>query len=207
MVKISDFPEGTTPAAADLVPYVDVSDPTEAPSGTTKHVTMSDFFAFPVALDDGAGVEGDLPLSHLAFPVQVSFQMAGAVEVASGETIWVCEFPQAQVIGVRASLGRNGTATTTPVIVDVLRGTVDPVPTFTTIFPTTANPQVDVAENVGDRVVPDVTDLSRGESLVINVDQSDEDAADLLVNVYMLAFGFPTTSFVPTEVAAPDGNF
>jgi hypothetical protein len=38
--KISDLTEGTTPAAGDLVPVVDVSDTTQASSGTTKRSTL-----------------------------------------------------------------------------------------------------------------------------------------------------------------------
>ena len=204
MVKISDFPEGATPAANDLVPYVDVSDTTDGPTGTTKHALMENFFAYPVLLDDGVGVDGALPLAHVAFPFVESFHMGGVVEVAVGEALWVCEYPYVDILGIRASVGRNGSPTTTDVIVDVVAGTYDPTPTYASVFPTSAKPTVEVGQIVGDRVVPDTLTLTRGQTLSVDVEQTDAAAADLTVNIYMIAYGYPETSYVPEVTPAPD---
>jgi len=43
--KISELTALTAPATGDLIPAVDISDTTQAASGTTKKVTYNDFFA------------------------------------------------------------------------------------------------------------------------------------------------------------------
>lgn len=49
--QISDFTAlGAAPVAGDLIPVVDVSDTTDAPSGTTKSMTAANLNAFHVGL-------------------------------------------------------------------------------------------------------------------------------------------------------------
>lgn len=55
--KISELTALTTPAAGDLIPIVDVSDTTDAASGTTKKIAFSDLFggAAPLSVNPQTG--------------------------------------------------------------------------------------------------------------------------------------------------------
>lgn len=202
-MKFSNLPDHVgAPDPSDLVAIVDVSDTSEAASGTSKKLTVQEMMAAGVVLTDGAGVHGNLPMSKMAFPFVVSFQMAGPIDVTTGDGIWVCEFPQAEILGVRASVGRVSAPATTPVVIDVLAG-----PPFTSVFDTTPEPQVNVGQSIGTRIVPDTVSLERGDALTVSVLQTDEAARNLIVSIYMMAYGFPEESFVPVSAATPDGDF
>lgn len=154
-----------------------------------------------VNLTDGAEVQGTLPMGMTAFPFEVSFFFGGALEVTTGTSLWVCEFPQADIVACRATLGRGFTPAADDVVVDVNKGTDDPSPSYSTIFTTQANrPTVPVGDQRGDRTTPDVISLFRGESLTVDVDQIGGGATptdeDLTVTISMIVYGYPTTSYV-----------
>lgn len=81
--KISELTALTTPAAGDLIPIVDVSDTTDAASGTTKKIAYSDLLAGATPLMVGAnGSDGEAGL--------VPAPLAGdAAKVLSGAGTWV----------------------------------------------------------------------------------------------------------------------
>lgn len=148
-----------------------------------------------IDLTDAAEVDGTLPPGLNVIPFTVTFAQAGTVPAAppsvEGEFIWVCEYDFAEILGCRASLGRSSTPDSDDVIVDVNKyDSGAATPSWTTIYTTQANrPTVAVGEFIGERTVPDVTDLVAGDALCIDIDQSGggaETDADLIVTVYML---------------------
>lgn len=61
--KISDFTELTTPADGDLMEIVDVSDTSEAPTGTNKKVTVANILAGATVADSSTTVKGKVELA------------------------------------------------------------------------------------------------------------------------------------------------
>lgn len=167
-----------------------------------------------ILLTDGAEVQGVLPLSAIAFPIQHTFQWAGPlnVEPVEGSATFICEFPMAEIVSCRAALGRGASPSSSDVIVDINKGTATSNPTYSTIFTTQANrPRVEVGDQVGSRTTPDVNIIERGESLTMDIDQIGGGATptdrDLVVTVYMIAYGFPETSYVDGESGGTGGDF
>lgn len=81
--KISELTALTTPAAGDLIPIVDVSDTTDAASGTTKKIAVSD-------LTSGGAIpfEQIVAISDETTPIttgaaKVTFRIAKAVNVTA----------------------------------------------------------------------------------------------------------------------------
>lgn len=165
-----------------------------------------------VLLTDGAEVQGSLPLGAIAFPQVVSFHFSGELHVAQGSGVWVCEFPAAEIVCCRASLGRGSAPASTPVIVDVNKGPASPTPSFSTIYTTQANrPTVPVGDMIGSRTTPNVTSLVRGDALTVDIDQVGGGATptdrDLTVTIVVIAHGYPTTSYVPGSSGGAGGEF
>jgi hypothetical protein len=164
-----------------------------------------------IDLTDMTEVQGTLPMSGVsAYPYIATFQVAGSLTAATGTFVWVCEFPQATIQGVRASLGRGYSPASQPVIVDVNIGD-GATPTFSSIF-TASNqqPRVRVGAQIGDRVTPTArVGLSEGDIVTVDIDQAGGGATptdrDLTVSIYMLVHGYTsTTSFtVPSSPFTP----
>lgn len=158
-----------------------------------------------VLLTGGAEVQGLLPASMIdfgnasLFPFALSFSFAGSVVPTTGTTCWVNPFPNAVIVSAQASLGRSSSPSSQPVIADVLKGTgLSPV--YTSIYSgATPNPkpQVPVGKQVGNSAPPNVTTLSAGDSLSVDIDQSGGGATptdhDLTVTIYLLV-GTPGAS-------------
>lgn len=174
-------------------------------NGTTpgKPPSITQFTTSPQKIDltDAVEVQGSMPLGLTAFPWVVTFSFPGSLASGSGTHVWCCEFPAATIIGCRATLGRGYVPSSTPVIVDVNKGT-GATPVFSTIYTTTANrPSVPVGVPRGERTTPDVRTLVVGDLLTVDIDQTGGGATptdqDLTVNVYLIAHGYPAAiSFV-----------
>jgi hypothetical protein len=154
-----------------------------------------------VLLTDAAEVQGTLPMGNTSFPMEVTFDFPGDFSIpTTGIAIWMCEFPAATIIGCRASLGVNKSASGF-VQVDVNKGTSSATPTFSTIYTTQGNrPAINSGQSRGSRTVPDIKSLVVGESLSVDIDAiggATPLISYLTVTVYMIAHGYPTTSFVP----------
>lgn len=166
-----------------------------------------------IDLADGAEVEGMIPMGLVSYPTQVVFNYEGPLEEVQGSTVWVSDFPSAEIISCRAVLGRGYSPDEDPVIVDVNMAAEDPNPEFATIFTTQANrPTVPVGAQCGDRVTPDVTLLSRGDMLTMDIDQTGGGDTptdrDLTVTIYLIAHGYPTDeSYVPEQTGGSEGDF
>ena len=90
--KISNLTELTTPATGDLVPIIDLSDTTQAATGTTKKITKANL----VADKASSGANSDITsLAGLTTPLSVpqggtgaaTLDAAGIVDKASAQTI------------------------------------------------------------------------------------------------------------------------
>lgn len=171
--------------------------------GTTtgQPAASAQFIGSPdrINLEDGSEIQGRMPPGHVAgFPYVITFAYNGYLSALTGITPWLCEFPSATIMGVRASLGSGYAPASQPVIVDVNKGASSATPTYSTIFTTQANrPQIPVGAQVGDRTQPNVASLVAGDSLTVDIDQAGGGATptdrNLIVNVYMW-ISFDTTS-------------
>lgn len=137
--SIFDLLPGTTLAAADVLPFVDVSDSTQSPQGSTLKITMTNFFATvpaPVNVTSASAVAlavGRLGATTPAFTVDSSTasQVAGlkVTGAATGGTVAVVVTDS----GADANLTVNAKGTGTIGIGSVSTGrvTITPVVTIT----------------------------------------------------------------------------
>lgn len=186
---------------AGLLTYSD----TGAGAGVGTPPTQSEFIASPSQINLATETQGVLAPAVLgtvapsqvgAFPVVVTFSFPGALSPTDGQSVWVNEFPFAQIVSVRASLPPDATPAATPVIVDVLQGTDAATPVVSSLFRAAPYPEVAVGGHIGVPVSPSQTSphypvvLTQGEFLMCNLTQSGGGTTptdhDLTVNVYML---------------------
>jgi hypothetical protein len=174
----------------------------QAGDGQPPSETLSLPQPSPVDLTDGNEVDGELPMGLVSgFPWQVDFNFAGALEAPqTGTFVWVCEFPQATIVGCRACLARDSEAFFQDVIVDVNKAPSSATPTFTTIYTDQDDrPRVAPGTTRGDRTTPAVQTLVAGDMLTVDLDQDGSGASagdyDLTVTVFMIVHGFPGNSF------------
>ncbi len=150
-----------------------------------------------VLLTGGAEVQGLLPLANIdiSIPFVITFMFSGTLFPQDGLGVWVCDFPEAEILGVRATLGRDSVAAATDVIVDVKKWmAASATPSWTSIFSSNPNrPHVLVGEMFGDRVVPQTIGLVENDALVVDILQAGGGAtptdADMVVNIYMQVSG------------------
>lgn len=146
-----------------------------------------------INLEDGTEVQNRLPLGNVtAFPQVVTFGSAGQVQTSNGTIPWVCEFPRAKVVGIRASLGKGSTPAAQDVIVDVQKyNSAAATPTWSSIFTTNAKPKVAVSKMIGSVATPNTKTLVKGDALVVDVIQDGGGSTptdnDLTVNILVLA--------------------
>jgi hypothetical protein len=144
-------------------------------------------------LTDAIETQGRAPMSAIsAFPYILNFSLLGEVFVLQGSNVWICEFPKATIIGVRAALGRGLVPVGQDIIIDVNVGS-GLNPTMTSIFANQGSqPKILVNNQIGNRVVPNAdAELVAGDVLTIDVDQTGgSTAANLVVAVYMYVYGW-----------------
>lgn len=161
-----------------------------------------------IRFGDSADVQGALPLARVsAFPEMVAFSFEGTLSPRQGTSVWVCEYPRATIMGVRASLGRGYSPVATDVVVDVICGTNTATPTFASIFAALADqPRILVGAQIGTRVVPTAKrELLEGEALSIDIETAGGGATpndrDLTVMVYLLVHGYTSDlSHLPAAI-------
>lgn len=66
MSRITDYTELTSPGATDVLPIVDVSDPTQSPDGTTKKITIDNLIAGQTLVLSVNNQTGDVTLDATA---------------------------------------------------------------------------------------------------------------------------------------------
>lgn len=191
---VGDYTNSNLATISDSVTYTDTGTATGFGQPPATGLAISS--PSKILLTDAAETQGRLPLSSVsAFPYVLSFALEGDVFPLIGTTVWVCEYPQATIVGVRAALGRDSTPATQDIIVDVNVG-AGATPTMTSIFTDQADqPRIVVGAQVGTRVVPTAdAELIEGDVLTIDVDQAGGGGTptdrDLVVQVYLLAYGW-----------------
>lgn len=197
--SISYLTELVAVGATPTVPTTYTDAGTAVAAGAPPTSTGSFGSPSKILLTSGREVQGILPAGMAVYPFEITFFFEGVLEVSQGSTVWVCEFPEAEIICCRASLGRGFVPASDDVIVDVNKGAASATPSFSTIFTTAANrPRVYVNQQIGERATPDVYTLVQGDTLTVDVDQIGGGATptdrDLTVTVSLLAHGYPTTS-------------
>lgn len=203
--------ENISEASTTITPtYLDIGISTQDGIWPTTSLVVGN--PSKIDLTDGAEVMGDLPMG--AFPFQHSFQWAGPLDVepVQGSAPFICEFPQAEIVHVRAALGRGSSPASTSVIVDINKAPAGAAPSYSTVFTTQANrPVIAVGDQFGDPTTPDTILLERGDSLTLDIDQIGGGATptdrDLVVTVYMIAYGYPATSYVEGSSGGTGGDF
>jgi hypothetical protein len=137
-------------------------------------------------------VTGSLPAGSVAtHPFVVTFNFPGPVSVQTGKSVWVCDFTGATLISARAALGRSSVPASTPVLVDVLKGS-GATPTYVSMYSSASPvyPSVPVASQIGLAVTPVISAINRGDSLSIDVRQAGGGATptdhDLTVSVLLV---------------------
>jgi hypothetical protein len=176
-------------------PFVDVGGATF--SGQPPSHSVSVGSPSKVLLTDRAEIQGRAPLSAVsAFPHVVTFSLEGPVYALFGTSTWLCEFPQATIVGVRALLGAGYTPAQDDVVVDVnVNGT--------SIFEEEEDqPIIQPGDQVGTKVVPtDITELVEGDLITVDVDQAGGGASptdhELTVQIALLVYGYTSATSHP----------
>lgn len=154
-----------------------------------------------VILTDSLEVQGRLPMGDVSgFPAIITFAQAGVLTPTNGSFVWVCEWPQAQVVGVRIALGRGSKPAVQSVIVDVNKASGHATPTYQSIFndDITLMPRIYPQLQIGDRVVPPLASatLVQGDALTVDIVQAGGGTTptdyDLTVSVAIIVGGFPS---------------
>lgn len=165
-----------------------------------KPPTTSQIVNAPPQVDLESEVQGRLAMGRVsAFPFVATFHFPGPLVLINGTALLPIEFPQATIIGVRASLGRGYAPSAADVIVDVELLRFGATPSEGTIFTDQATrPKVLVGQTVGARVVPQITELVAGDALACNIEQVGGGATptdrDLTVNILMYTYGWGLTA-------------
>lgn len=126
----------------------------------------------PIDLTDSAEVQGTLPPGRVAvYPYLVEWTISGAAATGSSVAYWVNEFESAEIVGVQAIC--LDPPDSQSFIADVNYGTLAGLPTPTaTVFSTQANrPTITTGNYYSSVTVPDVTSLTQGQVLYLDVDQ------------------------------------
>lgn len=176
------------------ITYTDTGIPTSVGQPPAAGATVG--HPAKIELSDAGEVQGQLPLSSVsAFPVTLNFSMPGALFPVVGTSVWVCEYPQMTINGVRACLGRGYSPATQSVIVDVNVGS-GATPTMTSIYTVQADqPKIPVGIQVGARAAPTAdAELREGDVLTIDIDQTGGGGTptdrDLVISIYGYAYGW-----------------
>lgn len=190
--------------------YLDVGASTQG--GSPPSTSMSIGSPSKILLTNFAEIQGIIPASASFFTFPVTFDFSGLVAVTQGTQTWRCPFPSAEIAWCEAYLGRGSAPVATAVKVDVNKAAAAANPTYSTIFTTQANrPEVAVGNQVGTKMTPDVTTLSRGDLLTVDIDQAGGGATpadrDLSVTIYLIPHGFPVTSYTPGSSGGAGGSY
>ncbi len=153
-----------------------------------------------ILLTNAAEVTGTLPMGLIAaFPNCETFSYPGPLVPLVGSSIWVCPFPNVQIVSVRASLGRDSTPDAQPVQVQVNKK-ANASSTYLPMFDSDNLVEIAIGEQIGlanSTFEDSLNLLEEGDALTVDIVQngggSDTDR-DLTVTIYMYAYGYSTTS-------------
>jgi hypothetical protein len=168
--------EETTVGSGIITPtYTD----TGASTSAGRYPVQSELSASPskIQMTDVEEVQGYLPTGRLIVPMSITFVQSGATTVQQGSYLWPCDFDEAQIMSVRASLGPTYTPASDPVIIDIEKyDSHAATPSWSSIFNDPGSlPTVPVGETIGNivtLVTADTQILLEGDALRANVLQS-----------------------------------
>lgn len=153
-----------------------------------------------ISLVDAAEVEGSPPPGLLTIPHQITFGQPGVVVEENGILQWVCEFDEAEIVHVRAVLGRDSLAVN-DITFDVDKWD-NGLSSWDSIFDPGDRPVIPIGDSTSGVVTPTATTrLIGGDALVVNVAEANEDVATptaigFTFTVYMMVkSGSVTTSW------------
>ena len=181
-------------ATSSTSPITDTGTPTGFGQPPVQGVSVGN--PTKIILTDSLEIQGKAPMAAIsAFPYILNFSLLGDLFLLQGSNVWICEFPKATIIGVRAALGRGLSPEGQDVIINVNVGSgLNPI--MTSIFASQATqPKILVGNQIGNRVTPDVdTELLAGDVLTIDIDQTGgATAQNLVVAVYMYVYGWTSS--------------
>lgn len=154
--------------------YEDLGEATSG--GTPPEVSTFGFSPSKITLTDAQEIEGSPPPGLLTIPHQIAFGQPGVVVEENGILQWVCEFEEAEVVHVRAMLGRDSTAVN-DITFDVEKWD-DGLSSWDSIFDPGDRPVIPLGGSSSGTVLPTTTTrLVRGDALVVNVAEANEDVA------------------------------
>lgn len=147
-----------------------------------------------ILLTNADEVQGSLPPGMVSgFPIERSFFFPGVLSPGVAESIWVCPFEEAYVVGAIGTLGRNSFPASLPVIFDVQVGSGS-APTFASVYTTPEQrPSIATTATVGEwaaaTVAIDDRRLERGDSLSTEIIQTGGGATptdeDLTISIVL----------------------
>jgi hypothetical protein len=173
--------------AADVSSYTDIGSATTAQAPPTS----TQLIATPSKIDLATETTGVLPASNVgAFPLYAVLKMNGTVTVGDVEGAWVSEFPAAQIVSARAVLPAGSSPASTPVVVDVRKGSTTS-PTYASVYGSSGKPSIAVGAQMSPAAAPGNTvTLNQGDSLIAVVTQAGGGTTptdhDLSVEIYLL---------------------
>lgn len=202
LVHVVEFTSEATPVITPTYTDTGIATSAGSPLATVTTVTNPS----KILLTDGAEAQGTLPMGLVSGHIETfAFAYSGYVAIANGTFTWVCEYPTAQIVAVRASLGRGYAPASQAVIVDINKGSGSLVtPSYQSIFATSPEkPTVPVGSQVGNRVRPTLARamMTQGDVLTADILQAGGGATptdkDLTITVTVIGYGYPSTSFSP----------
>lgn len=151
--------------------------------------TVGDVDGNPDPIDLEPETQGHLPVGRVdAFPTTVQLELDDDGDTSQ----WVCEFPAFEILGCRLAAKQHGDyPTTTTIIADVNLRTAAGSETGT-IYTTgagTNRPRLVQLDSAGDRTVPDVTDLVEGDTLWVEIDQTDTSGTPFVGPLLLIVYG------------------
>lgn len=170
--------EETSEGSGIIDPYYDdVGGSTQTGSPPSAAYAVSS--PTKIDMEDAAEIQGSPPPGLLTVPHQIQFGQSGTVVQGEGLVPWVCEFDNAEVVEVRATLGRDSTASN-DITFDVVKYDANiATPVWASIFDPGDRPVISQGDwRMEDPVEPtSETRLLKGDALIVDVDSSNEELA------------------------------
>lgn len=161
--------------------YDDIGEGTSA--GVPPETSMFSSTPDKINLTDATETTGTLPPGLLTVPFEVAFGQPGVVVEETGLLVWTCEFEDAEIVHVRASLGR-GSLAINDIVFDVMKYTAL-IDTWGSVFDPGDRPTIttggwrtaEVLPSSMLAATPTPTRMVRGDALTLDVVTANEDVA------------------------------
>lgn len=181
--------------------YLDTGAATSSGQPPSSSITLSQ--PSKVLLTDGGEAQGVLPPGLSIYPFTAILGVYGDLTTATLQDIWECPYPTAIIKGVSCAV--TNASSSQDIIVDINKNHAGATPVYASIYASQGNrPRIHPGFLTGSPTVPDDTSLILGDSLTLDVDQSDSSATptdrNLRVTIYGWAIFTTTVSSNPPWV-------